>query len=110
VYEDLGLARIVVENLADEELRSLADRYLSAIEGYDGRHSRELMATLTAYFACGRNFARTAEHLVVHLNTVKYRLRRCSEVSGFDIEDPATALNLEIALVIRNVLEATRAR
>ncbi len=110
VYEDLGLARIVVENLADDELRTLADRYLSAIEGYDDQHGHVLMPTLAAYFACGRNFARTAEQLVVHLNTVKYRLRRCSEVSGFDLEDPATALNVEIALVIRNVLRATRAK
>lgn len=110
VYEELGLARIVVENLGDEELHALADRYLGAIESYDGLHCRELMATLSAYFACGRNYARTAENLVVHLNTVKYRLRRCSEVSGFDIEDPATALNVEIALVIRNILRATRAR
>jgi sugar diacid utilization regulator len=110
VYEELGLARIVVENLNDEELHALADRYLGAIESYDGLHSRELMVTLSAFFACGRNYARTAEALVVHLNTVKYRLRRCSEVTGFDIEDPATALNIEIALVIRNILRATRAR
>lgn len=109
-YDDLGLARIVVENRDDDELRSLADRYLRAIEEYDGQHCRDLMSTLAAYFACGRSYARTAEQLVVHLNTVKYRLRRCSEVAGFDIEDPATALNVEIALVIRNVLRATRAR
>lgn len=109
-YDDLGLARIVVENRDDEELRTLADRYLRAIEDYDGQHCRDLMTTLSAYFACGRNYARTAEQLVVHLNTVKYRLRRCSELSGFDIEDPATALNVEIALVIRNVLRGTRAR
>lgn len=109
-YDDLGLARIVVENRDDDELRSLADRYLRAIEEYDGQHCRDLMSTLAAYFACGRSYARTAEQLVVHLNTVKYRLRRCSEVAGFDIEDPATALNVEIALVIRNVLRATRTR
>ncbi|WP_156869651.1 PucR family transcriptional regulator [Sporichthya polymorpha] len=109
-YEDLGLARIIVENLSDAELRGLADRYLCAIEEYDQLHRGELMSTLAAFFASGRNFPRTAEQLVVHANTVKYRLRRCSEVSGFDLEDPATALNVEIALVVRNVLRATRAK
>jgi sugar diacid utilization regulator len=109
-YDDLGLARIVVQNLDDAELRGLADRYLKAIEEYDALHRSELMSTLAQYFTCGRSYGRTAEQMVVHLNTVKYRLRRCSDVAGFDIEDPGTALNVEIALVIRNMLRATRAR
>lgn len=102
-YGALGLARIVVENLDDEELQQMANYHLRAIEEYDEARSGDLLPTLEAYFACGRNYARTAAQLVVHLNTVKYRLRRCSELSGFDLEDPVIALNVEIALVIRRV-------
>lgn len=104
-YGALGLARIVVENLDDEELQHMAEHHLRAIEEYDKARNGDLLPTLETYFACGRSFARTAARLVVHLNTVKYRLRRCSEVSGFDLEDPATALNVEIALVIRRITQ-----
>lgn len=108
VYANLGLARIVVENSESDELATLADQYLRAIEEYDTARGRELLPTLEAYFACGRNYACTAESLVVHLNTVKYRLRRCAELAGVDLDDPVTALNLEIALVIRRVLRLAR--
>ncbi len=40
--------------------------------------------TLLAYVAAGLNVKETAERLVVHPNTVRYRLRRISELTGSD--------------------------
>jgi hypothetical protein len=43
-----------------------------------------LVDTLRAYAECDLNVMRTAERLVVHPNTVHYRLRRVAELSGRD--------------------------
>ena len=43
-----------------------------------------LVTTLRAYADCDLNVMRTAEQLVVHPNTVHYRLRRAAELSGRD--------------------------
>ncbi|MGH8998509.1 MAG: PucR family transcriptional regulator [Acidimicrobiia bacterium] len=109
-YRGLGLARLVVENLDETEVDRFADEFLGALEEYDAGHGRELVHTLEAYYRCGRNFVATAEALFVHLNTVRYRLRRCSELTGLDVDDPETALNVQVALLIRRMQHLTAGR
>jgi sugar diacid utilization regulator len=50
----------------------------------DAGQSGALAATLRAYADCDLNVARTAARLVVHPNTVHYRLRRVADMSGRD--------------------------
>ena len=48
----------------------------------DEREDGAVSATLLAYLDCDLNIKRTAEQLVVHPNTVRYRLRRIAELTG----------------------------
>jgi hypothetical protein len=43
-----------------------------------------LVETIRAYAGCDLNVARTAQRLMLHANTVHYRLRRIEELSGLD--------------------------
>ena len=49
-------------------------------------NATSLMETLRAYLDSDLDVARTAEALYVHPNTVRYRLRRISEVTGLDTQ------------------------
>ena len=64
-----------------------------------------LTATLRAYADCDMNVARTAVQLVVHPNTVHYRLRRIEEATG---RDPRRFGDLVDLLVGLGVGEASR--
>jgi DNA-binding PucR family transcriptional regulator len=57
-----------------------------------------LAATLRAYADCDMNVARAAERLVVHPNTVHYRLRRAAETTGRDPRRFGELLELLLAL------------
>ncbi len=59
----------------------------------------ELMTTVEAYLEGGGALESCARALFVHANTVRYRLRRVSEVTGRDPTDPRDALVLRIALI-----------
>jgi DNA-binding PucR family transcriptional regulator len=59
----------------------------------------ELMTTLEAYLEGGGALESCARALFVHANTVRYRLRRVSEVTGRDPTDPRDALVLRVALI-----------
>ncbi len=54
--------------------------------------------TLRAYADCDMNVARTAERLVVHPNTVHYRLRRVAEATGRDPRRFGDLLDLLLAI------------
>lgn len=102
-YRGLGVARLVADHLVGEAGRAFAQEYLGALEEYDQDHQRELLHTLDAYYRSGQNPARAAETLYVHLNTVKYRLKRIQELTGHDPGDPGTGLDFQMALLIRRL-------
>src|SRR5213596_1043124 len=45
-----------------------------------------------------------AQRLRVHPNTLRYRLDRIREITGLDLEDPETRLNLSVALRVQALL------
>lgn len=57
-----------------------------------------LLETLSAYLGTGRSLEAAARTLYVHPNTVRYRLRRVAEVTGWDPLDPREAYVLQSAL------------
>ncbi len=58
--------------------------------------------TLLAYFDGGLNVRRAAEELGIHANTMHYRLRRIAEVTGCDLHDFRSLIELLIALRLRD--------
>src|SRR5215831_2540037 len=69
-----------------------------------------LLATLAAYFDCGRVATAAARDLHLSVRTVTYRLARVKELTGRDPALPADALALQVAVIGARVLDwpATR--
>lgn len=68
-------------------------------------HSTELLTTLWCYLDSGRSLEATARELFVHPNTVRYRLKRVSEVIGYDATGAREALILQAALILGSISE-----
>ncbi len=66
-------------------------------------HSTDLVTTLWSYLDNGRSLEATARELFVHPNTVRYRLKRISEVIGWDATGPREAFILQTALVLGTI-------
>jgi hypothetical protein len=64
-----------------------------------------LLDTLTTYLEQGSSLEATARLLFVHPNTVRYRLRRVSELTGLVPTDGRGAFTLRIALVLGRFAE-----
>jgi hypothetical protein len=73
-------------------------------------HSTELLSTLWCYLDNGRSLEATARELFVHPNTVRYRLKRISEVIGWDATGAREALILQAAVIIGSIAEPDPAR
>lgn len=60
----------------------------------------ELLDTLTSFLDQGGSIEATARTLFVHANTVRYRLRRISDLTGLTPSDARHAFTLRIAVVL----------
>jgi hypothetical protein len=67
-----------------------------------------LLDTLTTYLEQGSSLEATARLLFVHPNTVRYRLRRVSELTGLVPTDGRGAFTLRIALVLGRFAERSQ--
>ena len=62
-----------------------------------------LPTTLLTFLRSGSSLEATAKKLGIHPNTVRYRLRRCVEVTGWDAMDPRESFVLQAALIIGRI-------
>ena len=73
-------------------------------------HSSDLLTTLACYLDTGRSLEATARELFVHPNTVRYRLKRISEIIGWDATGAREALALHTAIILGSIHDSTRER
>ena len=80
--------------------RNLYDPLLAAGGG--------LLETLVTFLDQGLSVEAAARVLFVHANTVRYRLRRIHEVTGYSPTDPRDAYALRLALTLGRLLPGSR--
>ena len=107
-FADLDVLRMLasVDDLADVE--GFVRKWLGALADYDERKHTELLKTLTQYLQHGGGYEATSQALSVHRSTLKYRLQRIRELTGFDLSDPETRFSLELATRAWLTLQALR--
>jgi purine catabolism regulator len=101
---DLGVYQLILSLSDREKLNEFQERTLGALVEYDMRQTYDLIKTLEAFFNCHGNLSQTAEALIVHRNTLLYRMNRINEIANIDLNRPETRLALHLALTIRRLL------
>lgn len=101
---DLGVYQLILSLSDREKLLAFTERTLGSLIEYDMRQHADLIKTLEAFFACHGNLSQTAEMLIVHRNTLLYRMNRINEIAEIDLNRPETRLALHLALTIRRLL------
>jgi sugar diacid utilization regulator len=108
VFDDLGVYQVLATAQNPAAVDRFVQDWLSVLINYDASHGAQLVLTLSEYLERGGNYDATAKALLVHRNTLKYRLRRIREVSGHDLSCPDTQFNLQLATRAWRTVQALR--
>jgi hypothetical protein len=91
--------------LGDTELaRALLRSQLAPLTRLRPGQRERVAQTMLAWLELGQNAADVAQHLYVHPQTVRYRLRRIQELFGDRLRDPRCRFELVMALRARELL------
>lgn len=101
---DLGVYQLILGLSDREKLVAFYEKTLGPLLEYDMRQHADLIKTLEAFFTCHGNLSQTAEMLIVHRNTLLYRMNRINEIAQIDLERPEIRLALHLAITIRRLL------
>jgi sugar diacid utilization regulator len=101
----LGITALLLRTeLPPAELRRFAEAGLRPLHSHDERRQGDLVGTLRCWLAAGCSTAATAAALVVHVNTVAYRLARIEELLGRDLRRFDVRLELQLAVLVWDVM------
>ena len=99
---ELGLTGLLA-GVDHERLIEFTHRHLGPLLEHDRARGADLVPTLKAYLEAGEQQA-AARRLQIHPNTLRYRLDRIREITGAELEDAETRLNLAVALRVQGLL------
>jgi sugar diacid utilization regulator len=94
-FDDIVIAHLL--RSSDAADRVLGET-LAPVCAYDAERGADLLPTLRTYIKSGFSPTRSAQELIVHPNTVLYRLKRVRELTGRDPHDPDDLVLLALAL------------
>jgi hypothetical protein len=104
-FDDLGLYQVLALSHSGAEMGSFVTHWLGSLIDYDTSHNSSLVETVAEYLDRGGSYDLTAEALVIHRSTLRYRLRRIRELSGLDLKNVETRLNVHVATRAWRLLE-----
>lgn len=104
-YDDLGLYRILSFDGLQGELMEFCSDTIKPLVEYDKANNSELVKTLKIYFQCDGNMKKISEKMYMHYNTIIYRIQKIKDITGIDLENGDSRLNLEIALKAMELIQ-----
>ena len=108
VFADLDVLRMLAATGDLTDVEAFVRKWLGTLAAYDERKHTELVKTLIQYLQHGGGYEATSRALSVHRSTLKYRLQRIRELTGFDLGNPETHFNLQLATRAYVTLQALR--
>lgn len=95
-WDDAVLERLLLQD--PDLLGELIDRTVGPLLRYDAERNAELVRTLGAWLAHDASPTRAADALHTHPQTIRYRLARIGEITGWDPNGTEGRLHLHIGL------------
>lgn len=99
--DELTTLRALLAGLPAEVREVFGARALGPLTEGDSASQRMMLHTLEVFLAQNCSWARAAEALHLHVNTVHYRVRRIEQLTGRDLSRLDHRLDLQAALMCR---------
>ena len=97
-FSDLNNHRLLLGMLGDDTLSRFSEGVLGALRDHDRRRGGDLEPTLRAFLELDGSYAETAAHLHVHVNTLRQRLTKITELTRRDPRRTNDRVDLVLAL------------
>ncbi|SOJ54838.1 Purine catabolism regulatory protein [Mycobacterium simulans] len=96
-YDDVAPVALLAGDV--DELRRFVADVLGDL-GVDDERNEWLRETLREFLARNRSYVATAEAMILHRNTIQYRVAQAMELCGQSFDDPDAVFKVQVALEV----------
>lgn len=107
-FDEINSYQLIYYIEDKKKLMALRDKFLKDLYEVDRDGSSMLMETLREFLYQNGNMVQTSKKLIIHRNTLAYRLDRIESFTGLDLDDYDTRRDLSNAFMIMDYLEFPR--
>lgn len=97
-FENMGIWQVVLPNQENYWMKSYCNGIINQLKAYDAESNGELYPTIVAYVKNDCDSNQTAKAMMVHKNTIRYRLGKARELLG--LEEKTGNFNESIILAV----------
>lgn len=108
-YQDFVIDHVLGISKKVVPLEIICPPAIRILKEYDQKHDTQYLSTLHTYIESNMSISESSRKLVVHYNTMKYRLKVISELTGLNLMKTETAVNLNIAFKMLHLIEHSQA-
>ena len=105
-YCNLGFYQILRNTRDTLSLKEFYTSRMGVLEEYDRSNKTELLNTLCMYLENNCVLNEAAQKMFIHVNTMRYRLKKIEEITGTNLSNSKEITDFYICLYIRNYLNA----
>lgn len=102
-YSDIGSYKLILGISEHKSLINFRDSMLKKLYDYDKKSNADLFLTLRTYVENRENIPKTSNELMIHRNTLLYRLDKIKSITGAELENTAIMQDYLNAFMILNL-------
>ncbi|WP_242885144.1 PucR family transcriptional regulator [Actinomadura litoris] len=97
-HDELATHVLLLASVPDDVRHMFRVRLLDPLRTYDDVHKADLVRTLETFLQNSGSWARCAEQLHLHVNSVRYRIQRIEDLTGRDLSRLEDRVDFFLAL------------
>ena len=103
-YDQLGIYKILFDIRNRNNAYIIRNELITPILDYDKAHQTDFYNTIRVYLDNFCSIQETATAMVLHYNTVRYRIQKIKEELGWDLYSMETCINLAVGMKLNEFL------
>lgn len=104
-FNSLDTIKLLYPLKDDNEVINYYNKTLKKLEIYDESHDINLVETLECFFRYNLNNKIAASKLFIHVETLRYRLNRIEEITGYSTNEAEGIFALQMGIKLRKLIK-----
>ena len=104
-YDTIDISYLLFSAQRKIDMENLYMSTLHPILETDRDGQSDLLLSLTTYLSSGGNLQQTANQLFIHVNTLRYRLKKIEDITSYDLKNPDDLFQLSLAIRLKRYLD-----
>lgn len=104
-YNSLGTIKLLYPLKDDKEIQEYYKRTIKKLEQHDKVYKSNLTETLETYFRYNLKKNVVSEKLYIHVETLRYRLNKIEEITGYSLSDSEGLFALQMGIKLRGLIK-----